>query len=441
MDRVSSILRPPEHESWIGRLPLLLLGAISFLCYFLPGFRILLDGGEYSASGFTLLITRGLWTPSGILVIPISLRLAMVGCLLSALIGFVLLFFQHPRLTASCYFLEAVFALATFLCAADFSESAANLSLGELTIDWELPMVFAFLLSVITGLWVLLKLGKERAAQAFFFLSAFVSIGAVVIITVYLIGAGLPALEKVGVFSFLFGTDWNPEKELFGILPMILSTIVAAIGAILLGVPIGVLTALFLVGLSPPKVAVILRCAVQLLAGIPSVVYGFFGMLTVLPMIRKLFPFSVGDSLLAVILILAIMVLPTIISVSENALRAVPIGYRDAGLALGASPMRVLFGVTLPAAKSGILSAVILGVGRAIGETMAVLMVAGNVVNFPSLFSGVRLLTTGIVLEMSYSSGLHRQALFAIGLVLFVFIMLVNGSFLILSKKRGNRGE
>jgi len=222
---------------------------------------------------------------------------------------------------------------------------------------------------------------------------------------------------------------------------MILSTIVAAVGAIAIGVPIGVLTALFLSGVAPKKLASFIRPAVQLLAGIPSVVYGFFGMLVIVPLIRDLFPSSVGDSLLAVIIILAIMTLPTIISVSENALRAVPNSYRDAGLALGAPPMRVLFGITLPAAKSGVLSGVILGVGRAIGETMAVIMVAGNVVNFPSIFSSVRLLTTGIVLEMSYSSGLHRQALFAVGLVLFVLIMIVNGSFLLVTKKGANKSD
>ena len=435
MNEFHSILQKEATHNRRGRLPLFLLGGISFLCGFLPDFTITVSDAVYSVSGFTLLTTQGLFTQAGVLAVPTALRLTLAGSIVFLFVGFLLLFWQLPRWTATCYFLAAVLALGSFLFSADFSESANQLSFGDLTLTWKLPMICLFGLSLLTGFWVLLQLGKEQVAQAVFFLSAFVSVGAVMMITLYLIIAGLPAWNQIGVFSFLFGDEWNPEAGIYGIFPMILSTIVAALGAILLGVPVGILTALFLVGPAPKKLVAVIRPAVQLLAGIPSVVYGCFGMLTILPMIRRLFPASVGDSLLAVIVILSIMVLPTIISVSENALRVVPTSYRDAGLALGAPPMRVLFGITLPAARSGVLSGVVLGVGRAIGETMAVLMVAGNVVNFPSLFSSVRLLTTGIVLEMSYSSGLHRQALFAIGLVLFVFIMLVNGSFLFLTRK------
>ena len=199
--------------------------------------------------------------------------------------------------------------------------------------------------------------------------------------------------------------------------------------------PVGILTAVFLSETAPRRVAGVVRPAVQLLAGIPSVIYGFFGMLVLLPAIRAIFPGSVGESLLAVILILAIMVLPTIVSVSETALRAVPVSYREAAMALGTTPTKTIFKVTVPAAKSGILAGVILGVGRAIGETMAVIMVAGNVANMPHLLGTVKLLTTGIAMEMSYSTGLHRQALFAIGLVLFIFIMIVNIAFTAISKR------
>ena len=262
------------------------------------------------------------------------------------------------------------------------------------------------------------------------------SVGSVVILTVYMIVSGAPAIAEIGLGNFLFGTEWKPSSNTYGILPLILSSIAGTFGAVLIGVPVGILTAVFLSETAPRRLASTVRPAVQLLAGIPSVIYGFFGMLVILPVIRALFPGkTIGESLLAVILILAIMVLPTIVSVSENALRAVPVSYREAALALGTTPVKTIFKVTIPAAKSGILAGVILGVGRAIGETMAVIMVAGNAVNMPSLLGTVRLLTTGIVMEMSYSSGLHRQALFAIGLVLFVFIMIVNIAFTVISRR------
>lgn len=243
-------------------------------------------------------------------------------------------------------------------------------------------------------------------------------------------------MAEIGVFKFLFGTTWDASTNQFGILPLILASICGTVGAIIIGVPIGILTAVFLTEIARPKVAKIIHPAIELLAGIPSVVYGFFGMLVIVPAIRAMFPGkTIGDSLLAAIIILAIMVIPTIVNVTENALRAVPKSYREASLGLGATPIRTIFKVTIPAARSGILSGVILGVGRAIGETMAVIMVAGNVANMPTLLGTTRFLTTGIAMEMSYASGLHRQALFAIGLVLFIFIMIVNISFTIISRK------
>ena len=244
--------------------------------------------------------------------------------------------------------------------------------------------------------------------------------------------------KEKGVFKFLFGTTWDASTNQFGILPLILASICGTVGAIIIGVPIGILTAVFLTEIARPRVAKIIHPAIELLAGIPSVVYGFFGMLVIVPAIRAMFPGqTIGDSLLAAIIILAIMVIPTIVNVTENALRAVPKSYREASLGLGATPIRTIFKVTIPAARSGILSGVILGVGRAIGETMAVIMVAGNVANMPTLLGTTRFLTTGIAMEMSYASGLHRQALFAIGLVLFIFIMIVNISFTIISRKGG----
>ena len=246
----------------------------------------------------------------------------------------------------------------------------------------------------------------------------------------------IPAMAEIGVFKFLFGTTWDASTNQFGILPLILASICGTVGAIIIGVPIGILTAVFLTEIARPRVAKIIHPAIELLAGIPSVVYGFFGMLVIVPAIRAMFPGqTIGDSLLAAIIILAIMVIPTIVNVTENALRAVPKSYREASLGLGATPIRTIFKVTIPAARSGILSGVILGVGRAIGETMAVIMVAGNVANMPTLLGTTRFLTTGIAMEMSYASGLHRQALFAIGLVLFIFIMIVNISFTIISRK------
>ena len=250
-----------------------------------------------------------------------------------------------------------------------------------------------------------------------------------------MITVGAPAIGEIGLGNFLFGTEWSPGSGKYGIWHMILASFAGMFGAIVIGVPIGLLTAVFLAELAPRRLANLVRPAIELLAGIPSVIYGFFGMMVLVPFLRRVFPGTVGDSLLAMILILAVMVLPTIISVSETALRAVPVAYKEASLALGNTHIGTIFKVMVPAAKSGILAGVILGVGRAIGEAMAVVMVCGNMANFPKLLGTVRPLTTGIVLEMGYSSGLHRQALFSIGLVLFVFIMIVNISFTIVSRR------
>ena len=267
--------------------------------------------------------------------------------------------------------------------------------------------------------------------KAVFLLCGFIAIAFVLLITIYLILSGLPAIKEVGLIDFLFGTRWdstNKTDPAYGILPFILTSIYGTAGAIIIGVPIGFFTAVFLAKVAPPKVASIIRPAVDLLAGIPSVVYGLVGMMVLLPAIREFFHVPAGDSLLAAIIVLAVMILPSIISVSETALKAVPKEYEEASLALGATELETYFRVTAPAAKSGIAAAVVLGVGRAIGEAMAILMVAGNVANMPSMLSSVKFLTTAIASEMSYASvgSLQRNALYSIGLVLFLFIMFIN---------------
>ncbi len=282
----------------------------------------------------------------------------------------------------------------------------------------------------------------ERGMHAVFFVCGMVSIAAVVLITVYMVAAGLPAIRQIGLVEFLFGTMWKSTAAApeFGILPFILTSVWGTLGAILLGVPVGLLTAVFLSKLAPPRLAAVVRPAVDLLAGIPSVVYGLIGMMVLVPGIMDLFRLKSGTNLLAAMLVLAVMILPSIISVSETALNAVPPEYEEASLALGATPMETVFRVSVPAAKSGIVAGIVLGVGRAIGEAMAVMMVAGNVANMPGLFKSVRFLTTAVASEMSYASGLQKQALFSIALVLFCFIMVIN-ALLNYFLKKGDRTQ
>ena len=270
----------------------------------------------------------------------------------------------------------------------------------------------------------------ESIIHGIFLVLGLVTVGCVLLITAYLVVSGLPAIHKIGLGKFLFGTVWasTQAEPKFGILPFILTSVYGTAGAILIGVPIGFLTAVFLAKAASPRLRAVVEEAVSLLAGIPSVVYGLVGMLVLVPGIRTIFGLSDGASLLAAIIVLAVMILPSIIKVSMTALEAVPPEYEDASLALGATPVETWFRVSVPAAKSGIAAAVVLGVGRAIGEAMAVMMVSGNVANMPSLFQSVRFLTTAVASEMAYSSGLQRQALFSIALVLFLFIMLINAA-------------
>ena len=273
---------------------------------------------------------------------------------------------------------------------------------------------------------------KLRPLEVFmnllFFVCGLIAVVFVLFISIYLIVSGLPAIREIGLVDFLFGTEWasTAAEPKFGILPFILTSIYGTAGAIVLGVPVGFMTAVFLAKVAPPRLASLVRPAVDLLAGIPSVVYGLIGMMVLVPAVRVAFHLPDGASLFCAILVLAVMILPSIISVSETALKAVPKEYEEASLALGATHIETVFRVSVPAASSGIAASIVLGIGRALGEAMAVIMVAGNVANMPGLFQSVRFLTTAVSSEMAYASGLQRQALFSIALVLFLFIMLIN---------------
>lgn len=281
----------------------------------------------------------------------------------------------------------------------------------------------------------------ETAVHGIFLMLGLVTVGCVLLITVYLAASGIPAIRQIGLVPFLLGDTWESTaaQPSYGILPFILTSIYGTVGAILFGVPVGFFAAVYLAKLAPTQVKSIVEAAVSLLAGIPSVVYGLVGMLVLVPGTRALFHVPDGASLLAAIIVLSVMILPSIIKVSITALEAVPKEYEDASLALGATSIETYFRVSVPAARSGIAAAVVLGVGRAIGEAMAVMMVSGNAANMPSLFESVRFLTTAVSSEMSYSSGLQRQALFSIALVLFLFIMLINAvlNFFLKGQKEG----
>ncbi len=276
-----------------------------------------------------------------------------------------------------------------------------------------------------------------------FIVCGFVSIAAVAFITIYMLISGAPAILEIGFTNFFFGTVWKPTASTpsYGILPFILTSIYGTFGAVLVGVPVGLLTAVFLSKMSSNKLAGIVRPAIQLLAGIPSVVYGLIGMMVLVPAIMNAFNLGSGATLFTAIIVLAVMILPSIVTISETALLAVPPEYEEASLALGANQVETVFQISIPAAKSGIAASIVLGVGRAIGEAMAVMMVAGNVANMPSLFSSVKFLTTAVASEMSYASGLQEDALFSIALVLYCFIMLINALLNFFIKKENNGNE
>ena len=281
-----------------------------------------------------------------------------------------------------------------------------------------------------------LKRHRETIMKGVFAFTACMSILAVILICVFLFANGLPAIGEIGVGEFLGGTTWRPLQEKFGILPMIVASLYVTAGAIIVGVPIGILCAVFLARFCPARLYKVIKPAINLMAGIPSIVYGFFGLVVIVPVMQDIFPGTSGKSILTASILLGIMILPTIISVSESALRAVPESYHEGALALGATNERSSFTVILPAAKSGITAGVILGIGRAIGETMAVVMIAGNQAVIPgSLLEGARTLTANVVLEMGYAQGLHQEALIATAVVLFVFILIINLCFSLVKRK------
>lgn len=285
-----------------------------------------------------------------------------------------------------------------------------------------------------------MKKYKEQVMHAVFFIAACASVLAVALICLFLFVNGIPAMREIGIFKFLLGTMWKPGNNIYGILPMIMGSIYVTAGAILIGVPIGILTSVFMASYCPKKVYRFFKSAIDLLAGIPSVVYGFFGLMMLVPLIRDLFHKGNGSSILSASILLGIMILPTIIGVTESAIRAVPSNYYEGSLALGATKERSLFFVVLPAAKSGLIAGVVLGIGRAIGETMAVVMVSGNQARMPAgILRGVRTMTSNIVLEMGYAADLHREALIATGVVLFVFILIIN--FCVARLNKGESGH
>ena len=278
---------------------------------------------------------------------------------------------------------------------------------------------------------------KEKIMSGVFLIVALTSIVAVLLICVFLFANGIPAMNKIGVFNFLFGNDWSPSDTpaSFGIFPMILGSIYVTAGAVLFGVPIGILTAVFMAKMCPKRLYKFIKPALDLLAGIPSIVYGFFGLMVIVPITQDLFG-GTGKSVLTASILLGIMILPTVIGISESAIRAVPESYYEGALALGASHNRAVYFTVLPAAKSGVFAAAVLGIGRAVGETMAVIMVAGNQPRVPDgVFKGARTLTANIVMEMGYAADLHREALIATGVVLFVFILIINLSFSLIKRK------
>lgn len=282
---------------------------------------------------------------------------------------------------------------------------------------------------------------KEKIISFIFTILGLIAVALVLVITLYLLVAGIPAIREIGLFEFLFGRTWKStgQDPRFGILPFILTSIYGTCGAMVIGLPIGFFASVCLAKMVPSRIKDLFEVLIGVLSGIPSVVYGLVGMLVLVPFIRKVFSLPDGASLLAAILVLSLMILPSVIKVSLTSLEAVPRDYEEASLALGATETETYFRITVPAAKSGIFTSIVLGIGRAIGEAMAVMMVAGNVANMPSLFSSVRFLTTAVAIEMSYSSGLQRDALFSIALVLFVFIMLINSLLSVI--KKGKKDE
>ncbi len=420
----------------------LAFGLLPVLLFFFPYVDFNFGGQQYSLSGLTVLTASGMRVAthggSALVGLPVLMRAAVVAAPVFGLVGAALLVMKKVVPAAVAYALCAVMPVVSILNSAEIRTDVVGLGITRVSIAYDWGMLLVLILGLAAALFAMGLRGVERLAESIFLVFACVSVGSVFFIMLYMVVTGAPAIWQAGVADFLFGAEWDLGNEQYGTLALTLSSICATAGSVILGVPVGLLTAVFLAEVAHKNLANIVRPAVELLAGIPSVIYGFFGMMVIVPAIRDFPPFhgkTIGLSLLAVILVLAIMVLPTIISTAETAMRAVPASYREASLALGATPVATIFKVTVPAARSGILSGVILGVGRAIGETMAVLMVAGNLAQMPSLLGAVRLMTSGIAVDINYATAAQRPMLFGIGLLLFIFIMIVNISFTYISRK------
>ena len=424
-------------------LPILgfLTGLIAIGVSFLP-FAVITLGNYTLRFDAIQMIYYNIRYGSILVEIPVGMRICVILSLVLATAGLVLIVIKKYLHASAFLFAAGVSSIVELIFVSQIAQEASRAGIAPASASMLGGWTFFLMMSLLSAALSLAVNGLEKSAEMVFKVCASISIGIVVVITVYMFIYGSPAIVQIGPGAFLFGTKWLPtaSSPQFGILYMILASLIGCVGAIVLGVPIGLMTAVFLAEIAPKWVRSIVRPSVELLAGIPSVIYGFWGMKVLVPFIRTVFTklgFSTtGSGLLAVILILAVMILPTIVSVAETALKSVPISYTEASLALGNTKISTIFSVQIPAARSGILAGVILGVGRAIGETMAVIMVAGNIVQFPTLLSSVRPMTAGIAFEMGYAeAGLHRQALFAIGLVLFVFIMLVNITFTFISRR------
>ena len=420
----------------------LAFGLLPVLLFFFPYVDFNFGGQQYSLSGLTVLTASGMRVAthggSALVGLPVLMRAAVVAAPVFGLVGAALLVMKKVVPAAVAYALCAVMPVVSILNSAEIRTDVVGLGITRVSIAYDWGMLLVLILGLAAALFAMGLRGVERLAESIFLVFACVSVGSVFFIMLYMVVTGAPAIWQAGVADFLFGAEWDLGNEQYGTLALTLSSICATAGSVILGVPVGLLTAVVLAEVAHKNLANIVRPAVELLAGIPSVIYGFFGMMVIVPAIRDFPPFhgkTIGLSLLAVILVLAIMVLPTIISTAETAMRAVPASYREASLALGATPVTTIFKVTVPAARSGILSGVILGVGRAIGETMAVLMVAGNLAQMPSLLGAVRLMTSGIAVDINYATAAQRPMLFGIGLLLFIFIMIVNISFTYISRK------
>lgn len=426
--------RPKWGMGFLWAAPVLMLG----LYFFLPFCRLQYENRNFTLSAWELL-AADLNTGKGMIAPPVLTRALSLLIPASGLLSLVLLF-RKKSLGYAAGMLSGCGIVLLLFGSLFFWKVGGGVAAGVLPLYGMAILLLVLLAGSFAGFacW-----DAERLSKTVFLLFSLAALLSLAAIVGFMLAMGVPAIAKIGLVNFLFSAKWSPTAGTpsYGIGAMVLTTLYATAGAALLAAPVGVLTAVFLAELAPRPLSRMVRPAIDLLAGIPSVIFGFFGMMAVVPFVRDVFHAPVGDGLLSVILILAMMILPTVISLSETSLRAVPRAYQEASLGLGATKMQTIFSVLLPAARSGISSGLILGIGRALGETMAVMMVAGNVVNLPGLFKTVRPMTAGIVLEMAYSEGLHRGALFGIGLVLLAFILCINLLFTFFLRRAEKRHE